>query len=154
MCFVALVPTANLHGSYATNPYDFRPLNLKNIKISFGGQCFPDYSGIRLNYNGTHPDWTQGYISLLQKEFLANSGIYAKYADYIYGKTTYCFMFNDPRSLSFTNYKPRTRSAEGRLSLVFEAGNNNPNLSALFFSLTDEQVRISSERQVSKGFIS
>lgn len=154
VCYVALIPTANLHGNYSTSPYDFRPYGLKNIKISFGGQSFPDFSGIKVNYTNTNPDWLEGYTSLLQREFLANSGIYPTYEDYIYGKTVYCFLLNNVTSLSFTNYKPRTRSAEGRLTLVFEPDNTNPNLSCLFFTLTDEQVRISSERQVSKGFIS
>lgn len=152
--YVALIPTSKLHGDYSTSPYDFRACSLKNIKISFGGMSFPDFAGINLNYTATNPDHLEGYVSLLQREYLANSGVYPTYENFPKGKAMYCFLLNQVTSLSFTNYKSRVQSAEGRINLTFEANNTNPNLSCIFFTLTDSQVNISSERQVSKGFVS
>ena len=153
MCYVALIPTEKLHGSYSTDCYDFRPCSLKEIKISFGGQSFPSFNGIRLNYTGTNPDWTEGYQSLFQKEILANCGLYATYDSYVLGHTVYGFLLNNVPSLSH-DHRSRVRSAEARLTLIFEPHNNNPNLSCLFFSLTDEIIEITSERAVTKGFVS
>ena len=105
-----------------------------------------------MNFNGPNADWLDGYVSLFHREFLANSGLYQSYAKFITGHALYCFLFDNVSSLSF-DHVSRVRSAEARINLIFEAGNTNPNLTLILFTLTDEQIEIDHARNVEKAFI-
>ena len=153
VCYVALIATSKLHGEFSTSPYDFLPHAVKDIKISFGGNSYPDSSGIKVQYGGADSDWLEGYTSLLHREYLANSSIYQTYASFVTGHALYSFLLSNIGSLTF-DHRNRTKSAEGRLNITFEAGNDNPNLTCILFTLTDSTAEIDASRIVQKGFIS
>ena len=148
----ALVKTTELHGSFLSTPFNFRPYGLKNIRLSIDGTSYPTYKGVTVDMT-TEIGKVEGYLSLCHHMLLSNSGILPTLDNYADG---YCYyLFDMGAYVSFDyDHQQKLRSGSGRLNLTFQDTTKNENLSLVIFTLTDEVISITADRLVSKGYIS
>jgi len=137
----------------ARSPFQFDDFSLRQIKISFGGQSFPSYNGIRIDSSDISTGIAEAYLHLCQNTLLCDSGVFQTMDDFLTGNCF--FLFNLGNVVNFEyDHAQKLKSASGRINLVFDSAAKNECLTLCLFSLTDEVISISSDRIVSKGYIS
>ena len=147
----ALIPTAHAHGSFTSSCFAFKDHGVKNVKLSIGGQSYPSYQGIQVNFS-TQPGMVETYLSIAHDFLLSDHGLFQSFSDL---STHVWWSFDLGGYFNFNNdHMTKLRTGSGRISISFKESVKNENLTLLVFSLTDQVISISADRTVSKGYVS
>ena len=148
----ALVKTKELHGNMQSTCFNYRDYGVRNVRLSIDGTSYPTFKGINVDMT-SEIGKVEGYLSLCHHMLLSNSGILPTLSNYSDGYAIYLFDMGQYVSFDY-DHQQKLRSGSGRINLTFSDTSKNENLSLIIFTLTDEVISISSDRLVSKGYVS
>ena len=145
LIILGLVDNDAFNGTLATNPFEFKSNNLKNVALYRNGECVP--------YRPFTPDFTnklcvREYMSIYQSMelFNRNDSIGITFEDYVKGGYT-LFAFNLAPDLTISGYAQPYQVGNLRLELSFnEALTKSINVVAM--AVFDARVEITRQRQV------
>lgn len=124
--------------------------------MAIDGSVYPNPLGISVDFSNDNFDngFLDGFQSLAEDSLLADSGLGGiTLTNYRTGFTLYRFSMSNRPNLQ-NDHIDKLRSAPGRINLQFRADSKNEPLSMIVYSLTPELITCSSERLITKGYVS
>ena len=151
-CAVAIVTQEAYRGTQGTSPFDFAHHSLSSLKITIDGEVFPSISPFTPNYDSeTAPDWTQEYLALQDYQMKVDAGTLISYDLFKKHFAFYIFHMGRESSLANDHTSPK-RAGSARLDVAFAASSNNPALTLLLYTESDEILTIDHNRNVNRDY--